>query len=65
MQVFIDWIQELEKYYDMEGIEKTNRGRVKVAALKMKSNDALWWEKLQNVRKRQNRNVAKDKTFES
>ncbi|KAH9292377.1 hypothetical protein KI387_042439 [Taxus chinensis] len=52
-EVFMDWIQELEKYFEMEGIEETDPRRVKVAASKMKSHAALWWENLQNVRRRQ------------
>ena len=50
--LFMDWIQELEKYFDMEGIEEMDPRRTKIAASRMKSHAALWWENLQKVRKR-------------
>ena len=55
----MDWIQELEKYFDMEGIEETDPQRTKVVASKMKSHAALWWENLQNLRKRQGKEKIK------
>lgn len=45
-EVFLDWIQELEKLFDMEGIEETDPHRVKIAASKLKSHAALRWENL-------------------
>ena len=43
-ELFMDWIQKLEKYFDMEGIDETDPRRTKIAASKMKSHAALWWE---------------------
>ena len=58
-ELFMDWIQELEKYFDIEGIEETDPRRTKIAASKMKSHAALWWENLQNLRKRQGKGKIK------
>ena len=55
----MDWIQELEKYFDMEGIEETDPRRTKIVASKMRSHVALWWENLQNLRKRQGKEKIK------
>jgi len=44
--LFVDWIQELEKYFDMEGIEEMDPRRTKIVASRMKSHAALWWENL-------------------
>ena len=57
--LFMDWIQELEKYFDMEGIEEMDPRRTKIAASRMKSHAALWWENLQNARKRQGKEKIK------
>ena len=59
LELFMDWIQELEKYFDIEGIEETDPRRTKIAASKMKSRAALWWENLQNLRKRQGKEKIK------
>ena len=58
-ELFMDWIQELEKYFDMEGIEETDPRRTEIAASKMKSHAALSWENLQNLRKRQGKEKIK------
>ena len=58
-ELFMDWIQELEKYFDIEGIEETDPRRTKIAASKMKSHAALWWENLHNLRKRQGKEKIK------
>ena len=55
----MDWVQELEKYFDMEGIEETDPRRTKIEASKMKSHASLWWENLQNLRKRQGKDKIK------
>lgn len=57
--LFMDWIQELEKYFDMEGIEEMDPRRTKIVASRMKSHAALWWENLQNARKRQGKEKIK------
>lgn len=55
----MDWIQELEKYFDIEGIEETDPRRTKIALSKMKLHATLWWENLQNLRKRQGKEKVK------
>ena len=55
----MDWVQELEKYFDIEGIEETYPRRTKITASKMKLHAALWGENLQNLRKRQGKEKIK------
>ena len=42
---FIDWICELEEYFELEGIEDPLR--VRLAQTKLKGHAALWWKELQ------------------
>ena len=46
LEELIDWIREMEKYFDMEHIEDTKR--VKVVCLKFQGHASLWWENVQN-----------------
>ena len=40
----IDWIGELEEYFELEGIKYLLR--VRIAQTKLKGHGALWWKEL-------------------
>ena len=44
----IDWIDELEDYFELEGIDDPHR--VRLAQTKLKGHAALWWKELQRDR---------------
>ena len=41
----IDWVREMEKYFDIEQIKDPKR--VKVYFLKLRGHTSLWWENIQ------------------
>ena len=46
----IDWIGELEDYFELEDIEDPLR--VRIAHTKLKGHAALWWKELQIGKRR-------------
>lgn len=44
----LDWIRELERFFDWDDIEDPQR--VKFAYTKLRGHAALWWERLQKDR---------------
>ena len=56
-KVLLDWISELNKYFDYEEINEDKR--VKFAATKLKGHASLWWDIFQAERKRLNKQPIK------
>lgn len=52
-EVLLDWINELEKYFECEEVSEDQR--VKFAATKLKGHTALWWDNVQVERIRMNK----------
>lgn len=53
IDVVLDWISEMDKYFECEEVSEDRR--VKFAATKLKGHAALWWDSVQNERKRLNK----------
>ena len=52
-KVLLDWLSELNKYFDYEDISEDKK--VKFAATRLKGHASLWWESVQAERKRLNK----------
>ena len=50
--VLLDWVSELDKYFENEEISEDKR--VRFAATKLKGHATLWWDSVQADRKRMN-----------
>eukprot|EP00253_Pinus_taeda_P003705 PITA_03705 len=57
INVVIDWISEMDKYFECEEVSEDHR--VKFAATKLKGHAALWWDSVKNERKRLNKTPIK------
>eukprot|EP00253_Pinus_taeda_P007111 PITA_07111 len=53
IDVVLDWISEMDKYFECEEISEDRR--VKFVATKLKGHATLWWDSVQNERKRLNK----------
>eukprot|EP00253_Pinus_taeda_P008213 PITA_08213 len=53
IEVLLDWISEMDKYFECEEVSEDRR--VKFAATKLKRHATLWWDSVQNERKRLNK----------
>eukprot|EP00253_Pinus_taeda_P020065 PITA_20065 len=53
IDVVLDWISEMDKYFECEEVSEDRR--VKFAATKLKGHTTLWWDSVQNERKRLNK----------
>ena len=53
----IEWIGELDRYFDYEEIEKDKK--VKLVVTRLKGQEALWWHSVQAKRKKKNKLVIK------
>ena len=53
----VDWIGELDRYFDYEKIEKDKK--VKLAMTRLKGHAALWCDSVQDERKNKNKSVIK------
>eukprot|EP00253_Pinus_taeda_P026745 PITA_26745 len=53
IDVVLDWVSEMEKYFECEEVSEDRR--VKFAVAKLKGHIALWWDSVQNERKRLNK----------
>ena len=49
----IDWIGELDQYFDNEQIEEDKK--VKLVVTRLKGHVALWWDSVQAKRKKKNK----------
>jgi len=52
-EVLLDWISELEKYFECEEISEDRK--VKFASTKLKGHAMLWWDNVQAERRRSNK----------
>ena len=52
-EVLLDWISELDKYFENEEVSEDKR--VKFAATKLKGHALLWWDSVQADRKKMNK----------
>ena len=53
VEVLLDWISELNKYFECEEISEDRK--VKFVATKLKGHAALWWDSVQTERRRLNK----------
>eukprot|EP00253_Pinus_taeda_P026225 PITA_26225 len=53
IDVVLDWISEMDKYFECEEVSEDRR--VKFVATKLKGHATLWWDSVQNERKRLNK----------
>jgi len=53
VEVLLDWINELDKYFECEEVNEDHR--VRFAATKLKGHTALWWDSVQTERRRLNK----------
>ena len=53
----IDWIGELDRYFDYEEVEEDKK--VKLAVTRLKGHTTLWWDSVQAERKKTNKVVIK------
>eukprot|EP00253_Pinus_taeda_P016056 PITA_16056 len=53
IDVVLDWISEMDKYFECEEVSEDRR--VKFAATKLKGHASLWWDSVHNERKRLNK----------
>ena len=53
----IDWIGELDRYFDYEEVEEDKK--VKLVVTRLKGHVALWWDSVQAERKKKNKVVIK------
>ena len=53
----IDWIGELDKYFEYDEVEEGKR--VKLAVTRLKGHASLWWDSVQTERRRKNKPLIK------
>ena len=53
----IDWIGELDRYFDYEDVEEDKK--VKLVVTRLKGHATLWWDNVQAERKKKNKVVIK------
>jgi len=53
VDVLLDWVSELDKYFENE--ENSEDKRVRFATTKLKGHTALWWDSVQADRRRMNK----------
>ena len=53
----IDWITELDKYFEYNEIEEDKRDRLVVTRLR--GHASLWWDSVQAERRRKNKSLIK------
>ena len=53
----IDWISEMDKYFEYDEVEEDKRVRLDVTRLKVHA--SLWWDSVQAERRRKNKPLIK------
>ena len=53
----IDWISELDKYFEHNEVEEDKR--VRLAVTRLKGRACLWWDSVQEKRRRKNKLLIK------
>ena len=53
----INWINELDKYFEYDEIEEDKR--VILVVTRLKGHASLWWDSVQEERKRKNKSLIK------
>ena len=53
----IDWIGEIDRYFDYEEVEEDKK--VKLVVTRLKGHAALWWDSVQAETKKKNKVVIK------
>lgn len=53
LEAFLDWIYEVEKFFDIMDIPEDRQ--VKIVAYKLRGGASAWWENVQDTRSRQGR----------
>ena len=53
----IDWISELDKYFEYVEVEEDKRARLVMTRLK--GHASLWWDSVQEERRRKNKSLIK------
>jgi len=57
IEVLLDWISEMDKYFECEEVSEDRR--VWFAATKLKGHTSLWWDSVETERKRLNKSLIK------
>ena len=58
LEEFINWVRDMEKFFDMEQIEDPKR--VKMSCMKLKWNSLLWWDTMQLERQRKGKDKIRN-----
>ena len=53
----INWISELDKYFEFDEVEEDKR--VRLAVTRSKGHASLWWDSVQTERRRKNKPLIK------
>ena len=53
----MDWINELDKYFEYDELEENKK--VKLAVKRLKGHASLWWDSVQVERRRKNKPLIK------
>ena len=53
----IDWISEMDKYFEYDEIEEDKR--VRLVVTRLKGHASLWWDSVQAERRRKNNSLIK------
>ena len=53
----IDWISELDKYFEYDEVEEDKR--VRLVVTRLKGHASLWWDSVQTKRRRKNKPLIK------
>ena len=53
----IEWISELDNYFDFDEVEEDKR--VRLVVMRLKGHASLWWDSVQTERRRKNKPLIK------
>ena len=57
MEHLINWISELDKYFEFDEVEEDKR--VRLAVTRLKGHASLWWDSVQTKRRRRDKPLIK------